>query len=99
MSKTTIIVFLSVALVWLFLNATWKFHRMQVRLIEAECERAVAIELKDEPWPAGKVCEIAFMDAYTQVDVRAGRYKYMECEEPVWPFKDVTDSCQFGPEP
>jgi hypothetical protein len=97
MSKTTIIVLLSFALVWLTLKANWKFQQMQLRVIEAQCERAVAIELTTKAWPNGKVCEIKSTDIWIHVEVSAGRYKFMECDEPIWPFKDVTESCKFGP--
>ena len=97
MSKKAVILLLVIALAILWGLASNRWFGRQLRLIEAQCERAVAIELQGDALPKGKVCEVTGTDIWIHVDVRAGRHSYMECDEPIWPFEDVTKSCRFGP--
>ena len=70
--------------------------QMQVLLIEAHCERTIAIEYSLAEWPAGKVCEVTGTDIWTEVTVRVGPHRRMECAEILWPlFQDTIATCKF----
>jgi hypothetical protein len=95
------VVFLSlltlISLIW-YIGASRRAFELQVLLIEANCEKKVAIETHINIWPTGKVCEVETFDIVTGVVVRAGQHKWMECDEIVAPlFFDMIDSCEFSP--